>query len=231
MRALIISHEAGTKSGFVGDRLTERGIECHTHVMVPVTSQPDRFQPLPAEKFELLVVMGSYWSVNEDAISAWIGDELEYIRAAHEEGTPVLGICFGGQALAAALGGKVEPSPQTEIGWYSITPAQGVDLPVSTGPWMQWHHDRFTLPPSAKLLASTEACPQLFQLGHSVGTQFHPEVNEEVVTDWLTEATEEYLDSCGVDRDTLLAEVGHHQSQNQQNCHNLVDWFLREASG
>lgn len=230
MKALIVSHEAGTKPGFVGDRLTERGVECDLHVMVPDTSDPERFEPLPADGFDLLVIMGSYWSVYEDAISAWIGDELDLIRRSHESGTPVLGICFGGQALAAALGGTVERSPETEIGWYEITPANGVRLPISTGPWMEWHHDRFALPPGAELLASTEACPQLFRVGRSVGTQFHPEISVELATDWMRESSDSYLDSCGVTREGILANVSHNEPANRRNCFDLVDWFLDDVA-
>ncbi len=230
MRALIVSHEAGTKPGYVGDRLVERGVECHSHVMVPDTSLPDRFEPLPLDSFDLLVIMGSYWSVYEDAISVWIGDELDLIRRSHDDGTPVLGICFGGQALAAALGGSVERSPETEIGWYRITPANGVELPISAGPWMEWHHDRFTLPPGADLLASTETCPQLFRIGRSVGTQFHPEINVELASGWMREASDSYLASCGVTRDGIVADVTRNEAANRRNCFDLVDWFLDEVS-
>ena len=230
MKALIVSHEAGTKPGFIGDRLTERGVECDLHVMVPDTSDPERFEPLPADGFDLLVIMGSYWSVYEDAISAWIGDELDLIRRSHESGTPVLGICFGGQALAASLGGSVELSPETEIGWYEITPADGTELSISTGPWMEWHHDRFALPPGAELLASTEACPQLFRVGRSVGTQFHPEISVELASHWMRESSDSYLDSCGVTREGILADVSRNEAANRRNCFDLVDWFLDDVA-
>ena len=97
--------------------------------------------------------MGSVQSVYDEAtIGSWIGDELELIRAAHDAGTPVLGICFGAQAAAAALGGSVELSPITEIGWYHL---DGEDVPIDRGPWLQWHHDRFHPPPGAEVLATT----------------------------------------------------------------------------
>ncbi|WP_267883791.1 glutamine amidotransferase-related protein [Streptomyces sp. NRRL S-646] len=48
---------------------------------------------------------------------SWIGGELALLRKAHRFGIPVLGVCFGAQALTAALGGSVEPSPRPEIGW------------------------------------------------------------------------------------------------------------------
>ncbi len=226
MRALVVTHEETSRPGYVGERLTERGVELHVHVMVPDSAEPARFQPLPTVDFDVLVVTGSYWSVYEDAIKPWIGAELDLIRRSHELGTPVLGICFGGQALAAALGGSVDRSPETEIGWYRISPPPGVKLPISTGPWMEWHHDRFHLPDGAELLASTDTCPQLFRIGRSVGTQFHPEISLDVAREWLTEASDDYLESVGVVREQIIADIAHHETSSRRNCFDLVDWFL-----
>ena len=230
MRALVVTHEETSRPGFVGDRLTERGVELHLHVMVPDTSRPAEFRPLPDEDFDVLVVTGSYFSVYEDAIKPWIGAELDLIRRSHDRGTPVLGICFGGQALAAALGGSVDLSPETELGWYRISPPDGVELPISAGPWMEWHHDRFHLPPDAELLASTEICPQLFRMGRSVGTQFHPEISVELASEWLREASDDYLASVGIVREEILAEIERNEAANRRNCFDLVDWFLDDVA-
>ena len=230
MRALVVTHEETSRPGFVGDRLMERGVDLHVHVMVPDNSQPADFRPLPSEDFDVLVVTGSYWSVYEEAIEPWIGAELDLIRRSHDRGTPVLGICFGGQALAAALGGSVDRSPETEIGWYRISAPDGVDLPISAGPWMEWHHDRFHLPPGAELLASTEICPQLFRMGRSVGTQFHPEISVELASEWLREASDDYLASVSIVRSEILAEVTRHEAANRRNCAELVDWFLDDVA-
>ncbi|MCY3892808.1 MAG: type 1 glutamine amidotransferase [Acidimicrobiaceae bacterium] len=230
MKALVVTHEETSRPGFVGDRLVERGIDLHVHVMVPDTSQPAEFHSLPGDDFDVLVVTGSYFSVYEDAIKPWIGAELDLILRSHDSGTPVLGICFGGQALAAALGGSVDRSPETEIGWYRISAPNGVDLPISAGPWMEWHHDRFHLPPGAELLASTEICPQLFRMGRSVGTQFHPEISVELASEWLYAASDDYLASVGIVREEILAEVARNEAANRRNCFHLVDWFLDDVA-
>ena len=230
MKALVVTHEETSRPGFVGDRLVERGIDLHVHVMVPDTSQPAEFHSLPGDHFDVLVVTGSYFSVYEDAIKPWIGAELDLIRRSHDRGTPVLGICFGGQALAAALGGSVDRSPETEIGWYRISAPNGVDLPISAGPWMEWHHDRFHLPPGAELLASTEICPQLFRMDRSVGTQFHPEISVELASEWLSAASDDYLASVGVVREEMLAAIARNEAANRRNCFELVDWFLDDVA-
>ncbi len=92
---------------------------------------------------------------------------------------PVLGLCFGGQALATVLGGAVRRLEKPERGWHRIdTDAPGL---VGEGPWLQWHYDAFTLPSGAEELARSAACPQAFTSGRNLGTQFHPEATAAIM--------------------------------------------------
>ena len=95
----------------------------------------------------------------------------------------MLGLCFGGQALAAALGGEVRAAPAPEIGWLELEPLDGGA--VAPGPWFAWHEDTFTLPPGAVELARSPVCPHAFRVGRSVGLQFHPEVTPEIIEGWV----------------------------------------------
>ena len=107
----------------------------------------------------------------------------------------MLGLCFGGQALAAALGGTVERAPRPELGWTEIE----TDEPelVPPGPWLEWHYERFTTPPGATEIARTAAATQAFRHGRHLGVQFHPESTVEIVERWAAS-----------DRDRLAA-LGH----------------------
>lgn len=232
-RALVVVHEPGEEPTVVGRRLEERGYRLHRHLLVPDPAHPERFNPLPpADGIDLLLVMGSVHSVYDTAtIGAWIGHELDLIRACHRRGTPVLGICFGGQALAAALGGRVERAPRPEVGWFAVEQAGGApDGAPGAGCWFEWHHDRFEPPAEAEVLAVTDVGPQLFRCGRSVGTQFHPEVDADHVAGWLADTTDDYLAEVGTTRQRMLDDTARLAGPNDARCRALVDWFCDEVA-
>ena len=228
LRALVIAHEPLGTSALLGECLTQRGFEVIEHIVTPDVARPNDAAPFPdASEFDLLVPMGSIRSLAEtDEIDSWIFAEIDVVRAAHERDMPVLGVCFGGQLLATALGGKVERSPAPEIGWYRVRAADGAGNPVGPGPWFQWHHDRFTPPPDADVLAVNDNAVQLFRVGRSVGTQFHPEVTRQHIKGFLCEAEPDYLAENGLDPEMMLAEAARHQERNRRQCNGLVDWFI-----
>src|SRR6266545_1954540 len=99
-------------------------------------------------------------------------------------GIPVLGLCYGQQAMARALGGQVEPTGVREYGRTDLVaePERSVlfrDLPASQVVWMS-HGDTVTAaPPGARVTARTEATPVAgFEdpARGLYGVQFHPEV-------------------------------------------------------
>jgi GMP synthase-like glutamine amidotransferase len=126
-----------------------------------------------------VVALGSDRSVHASQ-DPWIADQVAFLRATHDAGVPVVGICFGGQALAAALGATVSRAPETEIGWVDVQGDDGFG-----GRWFTWHEDVFDLPPGATALARASSGLQAFAAGPSVGLQFHPEVTPAIVDDWL----------------------------------------------
>ena len=65
-----------------------------------------------------------------------------------------------------------------------------------------------------------------FGSGQTVGTQFHPEVDQNHVTAWLSACDDDYLSEHGVNRETILADMIAHEERNTAQCHAFVDWFL-----
>ena len=235
-RALVLAHEPQGTSALVGERLAQRGFDVHEHVVTADLDRPNDAVPFPdLADYEVLVPMGSIRSlINTDEIDSWIFEEIEMVQAAYARGMPMLGVCFGGQLLAAALGGAVEQAPVPEIGWYAVHEpdgsSNGAGGPLGPGPWFQWHYDRFTPPPEAEILAVNENAVQLFRLGRCVGAQFHPEVTYAHVENFLTGSDDESLAGHGLNRETLLDGIRRHEDRNAHQCFALVDWFLDEVA-
>jgi GMP synthase-like glutamine amidotransferase len=228
MRALVVQHHHDGGAELFGEHLRGRGYELEELlVMQPGSTHSDVSFPDPAS-FDVIVPLGSVHGVYEhDVIGSWVHRELDLLRAAHEAGVPMFGICFGAQAITAALGGRVEPAPHAEIGWYHYD----TDSPdaVPSGPWFTWHGDRCVLPDGAVELARSPLCPQAFRIGRSVGVQFHPEVTQELVAEWVSSCAPEYFRSRGVSAEQFMADFEVHGAVAAAQARQLFDWFLDDV--
>jgi GMP synthase-like glutamine amidotransferase len=220
-RALVIQHEEPTPPGLVLPWLREHGIE-------PETLRIDEQDPhdLDPRDYELIVSLGSEFGAYQDDIE-WIGHEMDFLRDAQEADVPFLGICFGGQILARALGGDVYRTDQEEIGWLPVGTTRP-DL-VPDGPWFQWHFDAMTPPPGATVVAENEVGAQAYVIGRSLGLQFHPEITNEIMDAWV-EAYRHELDENGVDPDQLLQETHERMHENLALSRTLFDAFLERVA-
>ena len=227
---MLIQHSAHGGGGTIVDWASARGIDVDRVVLVPDFERPSEAAELPPlDRYDLVVSMGGRWSVyDDDIIGSWMSRELDLLREAADREVPVFGVCFGAQAMAAALGGEVKPATVPERGWQNID----TDLPdqISPGPWMQWHGDTFTLPPGATELARSEVGPQVYRVGPSVGVQFHPEVNRHLLDQWLAYG-KLGLDGLGVDEAELRAETERQDAGARERAGRLLDWFLDDVSG
>lgn len=146
---------------------------------------------------DLLVVLGGPIGVNEQDRYPFLKAELRLITARLQAGRPTMGIYLGAQLMASALGAKVYPCVEKEIGFarLSLTP-EGRDSCVSAFeycPVLHWHGDTFDLPAGAVRLASTKVClNQAFALSREIiRFQFHPEAGARGFERWLVGHTVE----------------------------------------
>lgn len=138
--------------------------------------------PLPDPSDYAFVVSLGHTSGPGDTHDPAVVAELELMRTAVARDVPVLGLCFGGEALAAVLGARVERSPAPELGWREIETDDPDAIPA--GPWLEWHFERFATPPGATEIARTGDATQAFRLGPHLAVQFHPEATVEIVEGW-----------------------------------------------
>lgn len=128
-----------------------------------------------------IIISGSLQSVYDRA--PWMLQLEAFIRQCADQDIPVLGLCFGHQIIASAMGGTVETLRSWEFGVQPVFLQQN----ASEHPWLnnlpasfntiQVHQDHVSqLPPGAQSLAASEKTPhQIFALKHLMGVQFHPE--------------------------------------------------------
>jgi GMP synthase-like glutamine amidotransferase len=190
VKVLVVEQQPDAPAGLVGEWAIDRG------ATLDVVRAPELDEWPDPRSVDAVVALGSDRSVHASS-DPWIGAQLRFLRAAHEAEVPVLGICFGGQALAAALGGTVDRAPRTEIGWVEVDGDDGYG-----GRWFTWHEDAFTVPPGAAELARASSGPQAFALGRSIGLQYHPEVTPAIVDDWLTGGSDAVPDPEPLRRET-----------------------------
>ena len=176
---LILQHGPAGPPDILGEWLDECGIPYEIH---PAWEAP----PPPVEGRPFLASLGSEQSAGPGG-PPWARHEVETMRRAVEGDVPVLGLCFGGQTLALALGGRLDRAAEPEIGWL---PVESEDDSVPPGPWATYHYEVIRLPPGARELARTPAGPAAFRVGPHTATQFHPEATPERMSTWIRMASE-----------------------------------------
>ena len=233
MRALFIEHDHVSLGGPIWRAFEKHGYEIERFLVVPESnySNPNIEVSFPVfSNYDVIIPMGApYGAYEDERIGKWLTPELAKLKAAHNDGIPIFGICFGGQLMARALGGSVARSPKAELGWFEIESDDKTLIP--TGPWFEYHWDRWTLPKGALEIARSEVASQAFVMGRTLALQFHPEIDSQVLEEWLAmEGGCAEVESEGVDVERLREQTKREQPFSDKRAFDLVDTFLRRVA-
>jgi GMP synthase-like glutamine amidotransferase len=171
----------------------------------------------PVDSFDWLMVMGGSQHAWDDQGNSWLQEEKAFAREALDQDKLFLGICFGAQILAEALGGQIFPNEHKEIGWHDVSlNREGREsflfqnVPQSFVSF-HWHSDHLSLPASCTRLAYSKASEnQAFVCNGRplVGLQFHPEYTREMVKYYAGQHGQNWVpDSFVSTKDQVLART------------------------
>ena len=211
---LVLQHGPAGPPGVLGEWLAREGI---AYEIVPVWDAATL--PDPAGH-RFIASLGSQHSVR-DRDPGWIDAELQHLHRAVEADVPVLGLCFGGQALSTVLGGGVDALDRPEVGWLRVR--SEADW-LEPGPWLHYHNEVLRVPAGAQSLARNDVGPAAFTFGPHLGTQFHPEATAEMVDEWASR--DHKLDKAGVTRAGLARQGARYAKSARQAALRLFDaWW------
>ncbi|MDT8437857.1 MAG: glutamine amidotransferase [Wenzhouxiangellaceae bacterium] len=194
----------------------------------------DEALPLPADVGAVLVT-GSPAMVSDKA--AWSERTAGWLAEAHRFGLPMLGVCYGHQLIAHALGGRVGPNPKgRRMGRARLlTSAEDDPLLGALPTQALFHVSHFEAvlepPPRARVIATADHDPHhaLHFGGRSWGVQFHPEFDGAITASYIR-ARAHVLQSEGHDPDSLLAELDPTPSGNRAG-RAVLERFAQLATG
>lgn len=191
---LILQHVAVEGPGLIAAALEAQGVPWRLRNLLV---EPNPVLP-PLEELAGLVLMGGPMDAGDVASYPALGREQELVKAAVAAELPVLGVCLGHQIISLALGARIDYAATREIG---LAPVQATgELGLLDGlEVLHWHTDNAGLPVAAESLASTPQCAnQAFRYGSALGLQFHLELDQVLLQEWL---------AAGMDQDLVEGEA------------------------
>ena len=197
---LMLKHIAIEGGGTIEEYLLSKGHKIDRRELQDGDSVPSKLD------YDAIIILGGPMNVYEEDKYPFLKDEDKLIKEAIKKEIPTLGICLGAQLIAKAAGAKVSKNKVKEIGWYKVNLTEaGKNDPVFKGlgesfDVFQWHGDTFGIPENGTLLSTAELCTnQALRVGKNMyGLQFHMEVTDKMIYEWINSYDEELQSLKGV---------------------------------
>jgi GMP synthase-like glutamine amidotransferase len=218
---VVLQHERSGPPARFGQWLEQRSIPFETRLVAE--------DGLPADPAELpwICALGSDETPGTPGRPGWVDEEIGFLRRAIEADTPVLGLCFGGQALAAAAGARVAAADPPQVDWIEVETSDPDRIPA--GPWLHFHYFQLHLPTGARELAHAPAGTAAFELGPHLGLQFHPEATAAIADGWAAAEAATLL-RLGIDLAGLAESGRAAEPAAAEAADRLFDaWWLRAS--
>ncbi len=189
MNIHILQHAEWETIGQLGNWFSKKGISYSiTHLY--------KGESLPKGKIDFLIVMGGPMSIFDDEKLTWLKEERKFIKQTIDSDAKVLGICLGSQFIADALGAKVFPGKEKEIGFFNIKKVNSHSITSKLPNKFEvfhWHGDTFETPENAlNLFSSSPTKNQGFIYDDRViALQFHLEVGTKEIKGFVKNGEEE----------------------------------------
>jgi len=227
---LILEHQLPENAAYLATWLEQHNIDYR--VVNAGTGEPF---PNSIKHYSALAVMGGGMSANDDLASNRQAEQL--IVQAMIVDKPVIGHCLGAQLMTRALKGTVTVAPVPEIGWQ---PIEYADHPLArawfgTNPAdtvIHWHYDTFSIPLGTTLLASSPNCTnQAWGFGKHLAMQFHIEIDEPKINNWVTEDDDKWAAARGLfesaqSRQTIINRTANHIEAHQRTASHIYTHWL-----
>ncbi len=168
IRMLVVQHHHAESPGAIADWAAARDYRLDIALSAEIDALPN------ARDFDAVILLGGPWCAFAADAPAWLAREKTWLAGALRDDVPIFAICLGAQLTAQTLGADIARMPSPETGWCEVELFETCDsLHV-----LQWHEDRFELPPDAIRIAANDHCRDqgfVAREGRIVGLQFHAE--------------------------------------------------------